>query len=133
MNWKQQHNLSLISKLISDVWDLHSKFTSENYKLAYGFSIHTTEDEYKSIYSELVQIAVPLRTKAQQLQILFEGKIDHKSWELLQNYINYLEYFYPWNAIDFLEFRDCRHDFNTEFRHADSSIIHVCQKYISLE
>jgi len=133
LNWKNQHNLSLISKLVTEIWDLHSKFTSEIYKLAYDFSIDTKEVEFKSIYSELIQIAVPLRSKTQQLQILFEGQIDHHSWDLLQNYINYLEYFYPWNAIDFLEFRDSRHDFHNEFKHANSSIMYICQKYIFLE
>jgi hypothetical protein len=33
LNWKSQHNLSLISKLITEVWELHGQFTSKVYVL----------------------------------------------------------------------------------------------------
>lgn len=133
LNWKHQHNLSLISKLVTEIWDLHSKFTSEIYKLTYQFSIDTKEFEYKSVYSELIQIAVPLRSKSQQLQVLLEGQIDSKSWELLQNHINYLEMFYPWSAIDFFEYRDNKAEFMEEFKYANSSILNICRRYIYIK
>ena len=69
LNWKSQHNLSLISKLITEVWELHGQFTSKVYVLTYTFSIETKESEYKCSYAELIEIAVPLRSKSQQLQV----------------------------------------------------------------
>lgn len=133
LNWKTQHNLSLISKLINDIWDLHGQFTSKIYILTYTFSIETRESEYKTTYAELIEIAVPLRSKAQQLQMLLEGQVDEKNWELIQEYLNYLEMFYPWSALEFLEFKDGQHDFHNEFEYANSALMHVCRKYISLE
>lgn len=133
LNWKTQHNFSLISKLINEMWDLHGQFTSKIYVLNYTFSIETKESEYKVTYAELIEIAVPLRSKAQLLQILIEGQIDEKNWEHIQDYLNYLEMFYPWSALEFLEFRDDQHEFHNEFKYANSALINVCRKYISLE
>lgn len=133
LNWKTQHNLSLISKLITEIWDFHSQFTSNIYKLTYTFTIDTKEKEYKEIYSELIQFAVPLRSKAQQLQILLEGQIDKENWEFLQKYLNYLEMFYPWCALEFLEYRDDRYEFLNEFKYANTALMNICKKYISLE
>ena len=101
LNWKSQHNLSLISKLITEVWELHGQFTSKVYVLTYTFSIETKESEYKCSYAELIEIAVPLRSKSQQLQVLLEGQIDQQNWDFLQDYLNYLEMFYPWSNVDF--------------------------------
>ncbi len=133
LNWKTQHNLSLISRLINDIWDLHGQFTSKIYVLTYTFSIETKESEYKVTYAELIETAVPLRSKTQQLQILLEGQFDEKNWELIQKYLNYLEMFYPWSALEFLEFKDDRYDFHNEFQYAHSALMNVCRKYISLE
>lgn len=133
LNWKSQHNLSLISKLITEVWELHGQFTSKVYVLTYTFSIETKESEYKCSYAELIEIAVPLRSKSQQLQVLLEGQIDQKNWDFLQDYLNYLEMFYPWSNVDFLEFRDNRQNFDLEFKYANSALLSVCRKYISLE
>ncbi|ENW78728.1 hypothetical protein F909_03690 [Acinetobacter sp. ANC 3929] len=83
-------------------------------------------------YTKLIEIVVPLCSKAQQLQILLEGQIDEKNWELIQEYLNYLEMFYPWSAVEFLEFRDGRHDFHAEFKYANSVVMNVCRKYIFL-
>ena len=133
LNWKIQHNLSLISKAINDIWDLHGQFTSKIYVLTYTFSIETKESEYKCSYAELIEIAVPLRSKSQQLQVLLEGQIDQQNWDFLQDYLNYLEMFYPWSNVDFLEFRDNRQNFDLEFKYANSALLSVCRKYISLE
>ena len=121
LNWKSQHNLSLISKLITEVWELHGQFTSKVYVLTYTFSIETKESEYKCSYAELIEIAVPLRSKSQQLQVLLEGQIDQQNWDFLQDYLNYLEMFYPWSNVDFLEFRDNRQNFDLEFKYANSA------------
>ncbi|EEY95696.1 hypothetical protein [Acinetobacter johnsonii] len=133
LNWKSQHNLSLISKLITEIWELHGQFTSKIYVLTYTFSIETKESEYKYSYAELIEIAVPLRSKVQQLQVLLEGQIDEKNWEFLQDYLNYLEMFYPWCNVDFLEFRDNRTNFDHEFKCANSALLSVCREYISLK
>ncbi len=131
-NWKAQHNLSLISKIITDVWDLHAQFSSGIYNLTYSFSVNTTESEYYQSYGLLIQYATPLRSKAQQLQALLEGQIDKENWESLQEYINYLEMFYPWTTLDFLEYRNDRIEFSNEFKYAHSNIMKVCKRYISL-
>ena len=67
-NWKTQHNLSLISKLITEIWDLHSQFSANFYKLTYTFSNETTKQEFSELILELIQISVTLRSKIQQLQ-----------------------------------------------------------------
>jgi len=41
--------------------------------------------------------------------------------------------FYPWSALEFLEFRDGQRDFHNEFKYANSALMHVCRNYISLE
>ncbi|MHA5056219.1 hypothetical protein ACX2CK_05415 [Acinetobacter schindleri] len=133
LNWKHQHNLTLISKLVTEIWDLHTQLTSQIYKLTYTFTVNTKEKDYNLIYAELIQLTVPLRTKSQQLQILLESRIDNDSWDDLQNYINYLEFFYPWSTIDFLEYRDNQSEFMNEFKHANASILKTCSKYISIQ
>jgi len=64
LNWKHQHNLTLISKLVTEIWDLHTQLTSQIYKLTYTFTVNTKEKDYNLIYAELIQLAVPLRTKS---------------------------------------------------------------------
>lgn len=132
-NWKAQHNLSLISKIITEIWDLHEQFSSEIYHLTYIHSVDSTESEYYKSYGLLIQYATPLRSKAQQLQTLLEGQIDKENWEKLQQYIDYLEMFYPWTALDFLEYRNDEIGFLNEFEYVHSNIMKVCKTYISLQ
>ncbi|MBP6114903.1 MAG: hypothetical protein KA474_09405 [Acinetobacter sp.] len=133
LNWKNQHNLALISDLTSDIWDLHSTLSAEIFKLTYNFSLDTKATEYKSIISELIQTSAPLRTKIQKLQILLEKNLNWDDCDTLESYIEFLEYFYPWYAPDLIEFRNNPQLFSTDFKYIDHSIIKLCQKYICIE
>ena len=132
-NWKQQHNLSLASKLISNIWDLHTNFTTEIYKLNYLKVTDLHKDDYEKIYSNLIQITVPIRSKIEQLKILLEIQIDDKNLEKLEEYLYFLQNFYPWSSIEFLEFRNNKHGFINEFEYVNSALLDVLKTYLTAE
>ncbi|MBQ0140545.1 MAG: hypothetical protein KBT36_14775 [Kurthia sp.] len=132
-NWKNQHNLSLISQLTKEIWDLHSQLSAEISNLTYNFTVETSESEFKKIIFTLIRISSPLRTKSQQLQILLEKNLEWNDCETLEEYINFIDYFYPWSAPDFLDFRDDTQLFSKDFRYINSAVIDLFKKYISIE
>lgn len=133
LNWKVQHNLSQISKLTTEIWDLHLKLSAELLNLSYNFTSNTKESEYKLIMSKVIKIAFPLRTKSQQLELLLEMRLLWDDCEKLEEYIGFLDYFYPWSAPDFIEFRKDIFIFDKDFRYIKSSLVELYKKYIFIQ